>query len=49
MLYEVITRETAEVVNTLWPKGNESRKEVGQYSFVIYRLAALEWDPENRH
>ncbi|QMV13250.1 hypothetical protein [Vibrio spartinae] len=33
--------EAAEVVNTLWPKGNESRKEVGQYFFVIAVLSAL--------
>jgi hypothetical protein len=33
--------EAAEVVNTLWPNGNGSRKEVGQYSFVIDRLLAL--------
>ena len=33
--------EAAEVVNTLWPNGNESRKGVGQYSFVINRLSAL--------
>ena len=31
------------MVNTLWPKGNESGKEVGQYSFVIIKLSALEW------
>ncbi|SHO59161.1 hypothetical protein VQ7734_04941 [Vibrio quintilis] len=33
--------EAAEVVNTLWPKGNESWKEVGQYSFVVTALSAL--------
>ena len=34
-------REAAEVVYTLWPKGNEGGKEVGQYSFVIDKLSAL--------
>ncbi|CAK2649946.1 conserved hypothetical protein [Vibrio crassostreae] len=33
--------EAAEVVNTLWPKGNESWKEVGQYFFVVAVLSAL--------
>jgi len=28
-------RQAAEVVNTLWPNGNEGGKEVGIYSFVI--------------
>lgn len=33
--------EAAEVVNTLWPKGNESWKEVGLYFFVVAVLTAL--------
>ncbi|CAK2024257.1 hypothetical protein VCRA2110O1_430002 [Vibrio crassostreae] len=33
--------KAAEVVNTLWPKGNESWKEVGQYFFVVTALSAL--------
>ncbi|WP_207819387.1 hypothetical protein [Parashewanella curva] len=33
--------EAAEVVYTLWPKGNESWKEVGQYSFVINRTLRI--------
>ena len=36
-------REAAEVVNTLWPNGNEGRKEIGPYSFVIDNPFALEW------
>ena len=36
-------RQAAEVVNTLWPNGNEGRKEVGIYSFVIENPFALEW------
>lgn len=36
-------REAAEVVYTLWPNGDESRKELGQFSFVIDTLSALEW------
>ncbi|WP_198600436.1 hypothetical protein [Vibrio splendidus] len=35
--------EAAEVVNTLWPNGNESRKGVGHWPFVIKVLSALEW------
>ncbi|MGB2147918.1 MAG: hypothetical protein ACPHZ7_13320 [Vibrio toranzoniae] len=35
--------EAAEVVNTLWPKGNESWKGVGHWPFVIKVLSALEW------
>ncbi|WP_321464079.1 hypothetical protein [uncultured Vibrio sp.] len=31
------------MANTLWPKGNESGKEVGQCSFVVIKLSALEW------
>ncbi|MEZ8283436.1 hypothetical protein [Vibrio splendidus] len=37
--------EAAEVVNTLWPKGNESWKEVGQYFFVVAVLSAPIWTP----
>ena len=36
-------REAAEVVKTLWPNGNEGRKEIGPYSFVIDKPFALEW------
>ncbi|MGX9419516.1 hypothetical protein ACXJY6_19695 [Vibrio sp. RC27] len=35
--------ETAEVVNALWPKGNERWKGIGQCPFVIVMLSALEW------
>ncbi|MGR5151019.1 hypothetical protein [Photobacterium swingsii] len=40
---KVRIREAAEVVNTQWPNGNESRNEVGQYSFVIDTFSELEW------
>ncbi|WP_299690675.1 hypothetical protein [uncultured Vibrio sp.] len=33
--------EAAEVVNTLWSKGNKGWKEVGQYFFVVAVLSAL--------